>query len=223
MDHIKSNIHKLIDKLLYVIEKRSNVSDEIKKNINSLTDSELLELINLYTSCREYEASSEKNPVPEFFLFRIQDYYEKQKLLWEQNQKKQSLPTIVLQFIKHQFELLQNPIPEFEFITEPFPIYRSGEVIQSKKINWVENIENSKKVEFSLIPQGNNFMLSVYFHNFQGSLTFKLKKENSIIDIKHFSNIKSQERIFVDELTFGEYYLYFKGIYNKEYYLNIKN
>lgn len=222
MNHNKSNIYKLLDELL-TIEREKAFSDEIKKKINSLTESEFLEFINLYTSIRKYEESFEKKQVPDFYLFRIQDYYDTQKFLWNQQKERKSLPVIVIQFIKNQFELIQNSLPELQFITEPFPIYRSVETIQSKQLKWVDTLDNSQRVEYSLIPQGNAFMLSVYFHNFQGSLTFKLKKENSIIDIKHFSNIKSQDRILVDNLTFGEYYLYFKGIYNKEYNLNIKN
>ncbi|GIX41057.1 MAG: hypothetical protein KatS3mg129_0790 [Leptospiraceae bacterium] len=57
--------------------------------------------------------------------------------------------------------------------------------------------------------------------NINGSLTLKLKKDNSIIDIKRFSNLKEKERINIEDLKPGNYVMDLKGSYNKKFHLRI--
>lgn len=210
-------ILKIIDELLNQKKENQSISPELKNKINSLSESDLLEFINLYNNIKRYEESTEKKLVPDFYLFKIKDYYDKQKVFWKEEKL---IPAIIIKFVKNQFELLHNSLPELQFATESFQLYRSGSAIQSKKIIWNEEKDNSK-IEYSLIPQENSFLLSIYFQNLEGQLTLKVKKENSVIDIMRFSNLKSQERIFLDNLSYGNYYLLFNGAYNKEFQLKI--
>lgn len=209
---------KILDELFNQKKDNPSISPELKNKINSLSESDFLEFINLYNNIKRYEESVEKKPVPDFYLFKIKDYYDKQKLISKEEEK--LIPSIVIKFIKNQFELLHNSLPELQFATESFQIYRSGNTILSKKIIWNEEKDNSK-IEYSLIPQENSFLLSIYFQNLEGALTLKLKKENSVIDIKRFSNLKSQERVLLDNLSYGNYSLILRGAYNKEFQLKI--
>ncbi|MFN3604215.1 MAG: hypothetical protein ACK4UJ_05870 [Leptonema sp. (in: bacteria)] len=222
-DKSNTKILKLLDEILNKSKQNKELPEDLKNRINSLENEEFLEFIKLYSSIKEYEESTEKKQVPEFYIFRIQDYYNKQKILWDEEKNRKSLPQVVIRFIKNQFELIQNSLPELQFATEAIQMNRSNETLKKEKMIWQETIDNSKKIEYTLIPQENSFLLSINLTNFQGPLTLKLKKDRAIIDIKHFTNIKGQDWILLDNLTFGDYYLYFKGAYNKEYHLKIVN
>jgi hypothetical protein len=117
----------------------------------------------------------------------------------------------VIHYIKNTLKVIQSSI-ELNVQEVPISSYR-GDNIKSNKV-----ILKDKKVEFSFIPQEkDSVMLSIFLENLTGSLTLKLLKENYIIDIKHFSNLNEQERINIEDLTYGNYVLDLKGSYNKKF------
>ncbi len=205
---INKKVLKLLDEILNKDFKSFDFDQpELKEKINTLSNQELVELIQLYSEISRYEDSTEKKEVPEFYLYRVKDYYAKKRSL----ETKEDLPQIVIHYIKNTLKVLQNSI-EFSVQEVPIASYR-GDNIKSNKV-----ILKDKKIEFSFIPQEkNSVMLSIFLENLSGSLTLKLLKENYIIDIKHFSNLSEQERINIEDLTYGNYILDLKGSYNQKF------
>jgi len=205
-------INKKVLKLLDEILNKDFISfdfdhAELKEKINTLSNQELAELIQLYSEISKYEGSTEKKEVPEFYLYRVKDYYTKKRSL----ETKGDLPQLVIHYIKNTLKVVQSSI-ELNVQEIPISSYR-GDNIKSNKV-----ILKDKKVEFSFIPQEkDSVMLSIFLENLTGSLTLKLLKENYIIDIKHFSNLNEQERINIEDLTYGNYVLDLKGSYNKKF------
>jgi len=177
-------INKKVLKLLDEILNKDFISfdfdhAELKEKINTLSNQELAELIQLYSEISKYEGSTEKKEVPEFYLYRVKDYFAKKRSL----ETKEDLPQLVIHYIKNTLKVIQSSI-ELNVQEVPISSYR-GDNIKSNKV-----ILKDKKVEFSFIPQEkDSVMLSIFLENLTGSLTLKLLKENYIIDIKHFSNL----------------------------------
>jgi hypothetical protein len=181
-----------------------------------LSNKELVELIQIYSDISKYEGSKEKKEIPEFLLYRMRDYFSKEKAKIQ----KESLPSIVIQLVQNTINIIQHNL-NLNLQVVPIQSYRGNQETKGNKVI-LQDYHQEKKVEFSLIPQEETILLSIFIQNITGSLTLKLHKDNYIIDIKHFSNLKNVERINIEDLKKGEYIIDLSGAYNNKFYLKIQ-
>jgi len=213
---INAKILKLLDELLVHKKNNQTIDDTLKNKIDSLSNKELVELIQIYSDISKYEGSKEKKEIPEFLLYRMRDYFSKEKAKIQ----KESLPSIVIQLVQNTINIIQHNL-NLNLQVVPIQSYRGNQETKGNKVV-LQDYHQEKKVEFSLIPQEETILLSIFIQNITGSLTLKLHKDNYIIDIKHFSNLKNIERINIEDLKKGEYIIDLSGAYNNKFYLKIQ-
>ncbi len=214
----KSKILKLIDEIFIQKINNKSLTDEQKQKINSLSNKELSYLISLYSNLIQYETSTEQKELPEFYLYRIKDYYRLNK----QKEKKASsmIPEIIIKITNNTLNVIENRLQNFKLEIAPIPNFRD-----STKINKIllEDSQQDKKLQISIFPQNDSALLSIFLENVNGYLTLKLRKNNNIIDIKHLSILNLQERINLENLKPAEYILEFSGSYENTLKINILN
>ncbi len=210
----ENKILKLLDEILIQKKEKRNDSPQLKETINSLSNKELEELLALYSDIIKYESSKETKQVPDFYMYRISDYYQKLKTTQKHTV---SLPYIVIQLFQNTLSIIENSLPNFKVETIPIQTYRNNGELKSNKIMLEDLSDGNKKVEFSFIPQEQSVLLSIFLQNITGNLTLKLKRSNHIIDIKHFSNLKQEERINIENLKKGDYIIDFSGSYTNQF------
>ncbi|GIX41056.1 MAG: hypothetical protein KatS3mg129_0789 [Leptospiraceae bacterium] len=101
---LNAQVLKLLDELLNQKKQKKPIDDSLKSKINSLSNKELVQLIQLYTDLTKYEDSTEKKEIPEFYLYRVKDYYEKLRI--KNKQQEEDIAGIVLQFFKNSLKIL---------------------------------------------------------------------------------------------------------------------
>lgn len=208
-----TRILALLDEL--IIQKRYNEDlTKLQDKINSLSDQDLAELLEIYSSIRKYEYLGEQKQIPEFYLYRISDYY--QRLKESQKDTRISLPKIVIRLFDNTLTVIEHSLKNISIQTVPLQTYRNNSEIKGNKVILEEELQD-KKIQFSFIPQEQSVLLSIFIQNLTGQLTLKLQRSNHIIDIKHFPELKWEERINIENLKEGEYVLEFSGCYNNKF------
>lgn len=212
-------ILKLLDELLIQKKDKPNIDQHLIDKINTLSNQDLVELMELYSNIKKYESSKEEKQVPDFYLYRISEYYNKLKSV--QKNTNISLPKIVIRLVENTLSIIDNSLSNLKVETVAIQSYRNNGELKSNKIILEDDIKDNKKIQFSFIPQEQSVLLSIFIQNITGSLTLKLKRSNHIIDIKHFSNLKQEERINLENLKEGDYIIDFSGSYNNKFEFKI--
>ncbi len=201
----------IIDEILY--DKKLN--EETKQKLNQLSSSDISELLKEYKDILDFYRV-EKEPVPYLLKQRVSQYFERLSYKSQEN-----LPELVVKYLNQTFEIVKNTLVSFNSELVPLVSVRDREGISTNKVLLVQNIED-KKVEISLIPQREKFLLSFYLRNLTGNLTIKLKENNIVTDIKHFANLSMEERGNFENLKKGNYVVDIRGAYNNKFILKIE-